>query len=311
MSDAPHRLIPGEEWQVEWLQADDLRYTEPFFDETLRRWRRLPANREAPRRLTPLRELAAGTGPAPDVIIFHVSRCGSTLLAQMLAALPHHTVLAEPPLFDEVLRLPRSRPATADAERVALLRGTVAALAQPHAATSRRLFVKLDSWHIFELPLVRRAFSRTPFLFLHRHPVEVLASLMRQTSVTLIRDTVRPEQMGLTREQRDALAPVEHAAAILGAFFRIAREHRSDLQSVDYTQLPAFVWEAMPGCTFDDAERAALIEASRRDAKNPGATFQPDSARKRAEAPPDLLAAAARWTLPHYEAFLAQSRCGA
>lgn len=307
----PFRLVPGAEPRVSWLASDGARYTEPFFDDTLRRLRRAPANRGRDLRATPLAELAALRGPEPDAIIFHVSRCGSTLLAQMLAAVPHHTVLAEPPLADEILRLPRVRPHTTDAERIAWLRGAVAALARPHAATSRRLFVKLDCWHLFEVPLVRRAFPRTPLLFLHRHPVEVLASLMRQPSLTLVRDTVRPEQMGLTREARDALPPVEHAAAILGAFFRTARENREALHVVDYDRLPAFVWEAMPGCVFDAAERALLAAAAGRDAKNPGAAFRPDSARKRAEAPPALLAAAERWTLPHYAAFLGQANCGA
>lgn len=305
MSEIPFRLVPGDEWRVSWLAADGERYTEPFFEDTVRRLRRRVENRGRALRTTPLAALAECDGPEPAAIIFHVSRCGSTLFAQMLAALPHHTVLAEAPLLDEILRLPRARPATTDAERIAWLRGAVAALARPHAGTSRRLFVKLDSWHIFELPLVRRAFPRTPLIFLHRHPVEVLASLMRMPSLTLVHDTVLPAQLGLTRAERDALRHEEHAAAALGAFFRAAHAHRAELHAVAYEQLPAFVWESLPGCAFNAAERAALAAAAQLDAKNPGEPFTPDSARKRAEATPELLAAADRWTLPAYRAFLA------
>ncbi len=315
MSEIPLHLVPGAEWRVAWLATDGQGYTEPFFDDTLRRLRRLPANRGGELRTTPLAALEGVEGREPDVIVFHVSRCGSTLFAQMLAALPQHTVLAEPPLADEILRLPRARAATTDAERIAWLRGAIASLARPHATASRRLFVKLDCWHIFDVPLVRRAFPRTPFIFLHRHPVEVLASLTRQPSMTLVRDTVLPEQLGLTRTERDALTPVEHAAAILGAFFRAAHEHRGQLHAVDYAQLPDFVWQALPGCAFDAGERALLAAAAQRDAKNPGESFRPDSARKRAAATPELLAAAERWTLPHYAAFSAATRghanCGA
>lgn len=315
MSEIPFRLVPGAEWRVSWLTADEERYTEPFFDDTLRRLRRRPENRGRDLPTTPLSELAEIHGPEPDAIVFHVSRCGSTLLAQMLAALPHHTVLAEPPLADEILRLPRVRLETTESERIAWLRGAIAALARPHAATSRRLFVKLDCWHIFELPLVRRAFPRTPLLFLHRHPLEVLASLLRQPSLTLVRDTVLPEQLALPRAERDALSPVEHAAAILGAFFRTAHAHRAQLHVVAYEQLPVFIWESLPGCTFDAAERTALAQAAQRDAKNPGATFQPDSARKRAAASPEVHAALEQWTLRHYQAFLAEpgvhASCGA
>ena len=314
MNEIPLRLVAGSGWRVSWLHADAQRYTEPFFEDTLQRLRRAPANRGGEPRVTPLAALAEFRGPEPDAIIFHVSRCGSTLVAQMLAALPHHTVLAEPPLADELLRLPLVRPETTDEERIALLRGAVAALARPHAATARRLFVKLDSWHLFELPLVRRAFPRTPCVLLHRHPVEVLVSLVRRPSLTLVRDTVRPEQLGLTRAERDALPPVAHAAAILGAFFRTALTHHDELLAVDYASLPQFVWTAWPGCCFDPAEREALAIAARRDAKNPAQDFQGDSTGKRAAATPELLAAAGRWTLPHYRAFLAravQASCGA
>jgi len=304
VTEIPFRLVAGAEWRVSWMAADLERYTEPFFDHTLRRLRRLPENRNRELRTTPLATLTEIEGREPHAIVFHISRCGSTLLAQMLAAVPHHTVLAEPPLADEILRLSRSRPATTDEERIAWLRGAIAALARPHAATSRRLFVKLDCWHIFDLPLVRRAFPHTPLLFVHRDPVEVLVSLQRMPSLTLVRDTVLPAQLGLARDQRDALTPIEHAAAILGAFFRTAQEHHRELVPVAYTQLPNFVFDSLPGCSFDPAERDTLAAAARRDAKSPGVTFAPDGARKRAEATPELLAAAARWTLPDYEAFL-------
>lgn len=313
VNEIPLRLV-ADGREVAWIATDGARYTEPFFETSLRQLCRRPENR-GELRTTPVTALAECTGPEPDAIVFHVSRCGSTLLSQMLAAVPHHTVLSEPPLADEVLRLPRARPEINDADRAVWLRGAIAALARPHAATSRRLFVKLDPWHIFELPLVRRAFPRAPFIFLHRHPIEVLASLSRMPSLTLVRDTVLPAQLGLSRAERDALSSLEHAAAILGAFFRAAHDQQNQLQAVDYTELPDFVWEALPGCVFDSNERALLAAAARCDAKNPGAHFQPDSARKRAEATPELLAAAERWALPHYAAFLATARsqpsCGA
>lgn len=305
MSEIPYRLQPGDECRVSWLAADSGRYTEPFFEDTLRRFRRMPVNRGRELPTTPAGELASRSGREPDVIVFHVSRCGSTLLAQMLAAVPHHTVLAEPPLVDDVLRLPRTRPATTDAERIAWLRGAVAALAAPHAATSRRLFVKLDAWHLFEVPLVRRAFPRTPLLVLHRDPIEVLVSLQRVPSLSLLPDTVLPEQLGLSRAERDRLSFVEHAAAVIGAYFRAAHEHRAALSAVAYEELPDFVWTRLPGCHFDEAERALMATAARRDAKQPHEGFQPDGTRKRAAASPELLAAAERWTLPAYRTFLA------
>lgn len=305
MNEIPFQLLPGPEPLVSWLHTDGARYTEPYFDESLHRLKSRPENQPDRRRITPLETLATCEGREPDAIIFHISRCGSTLLAQMLAALPHHTVLAEPPLVDAIIRLPRTAPRTTDDQRLAWLRGAVAALARPHAARARRLFVKLDCWHLFDWPLVRRAFPRTPLLFVHRNPVEVLASLLSRPSLTLVRDTVLPEQIGLTRAERDALTPTEHAAVIVGAFFRLATEAASELHPVAYEQMPDLVLHALPGVEFDSTERAVLIEASRRDAKNPARPFAPDAERKRREAGPAVWAAAERWALPRYHQFLA------
>ncbi len=310
MNSVPSRSIFGVNGpQVQWLAVDGARFTEPFFDETLRRLQRLPANARERRIVTPIHVLADSNTPAGVPLaglIFHVSRCGSTLIAQMLAALPSNIVISEAPVLDDILQAPRHDPRITDDERVAWLRGAVNALTQRRHPEEERAFVKLDCWSIFDLPVIRRAFPGVPLLFVHRHPVEVLVSLMRMPSMTLIRDTVTPEQLGLSSAERDALSREEHAAAILGALFREAGRHRAALVPVAYQQLPDLVWEGMPGCTFTHEDRALLQAASARDAKNPGQSFASDVADKRREASPALLSAAARWAEPHYARWLAE-----
>ncbi len=303
----PARLVRVEgATQVEWVFTDGLPFTEPFFEQTLARLTRTnPANRpdRRPRgALATLRHTASAVAPA--AIVFHVSRCGSTLVSQMLAALPSHIVVSEAPVLDDILRAPRHDPTVTDDDRIASLRGAIAAFAYPKTPHESRLFVKLDCWHIFHLPLVRRAFPGVPLVFVHRHPLEVLVSLMRMPSMTLVRDVVTPTQLGLTAVERDALAPEAHAAAILGAFFRAATGHRAALVPVAYEQLPGFIWESFPGRDFSPDERALLQAAGSRDAKNPGQRFTADSATKRREASPALLAACARWAQPAYQAWL-------
>lgn len=66
----------------------------------------------------------------PAGFIFHGSRCGSTLITQMLAALPQTIVLSEPPLVNEILTAHWRDPRITREQRIAWLRGAVYALAR-------------------------------------------------------------------------------------------------------------------------------------------------------------------------------------
>jgi hypothetical protein len=72
----------------------------------------------------------------------------------------------------------------------------VAALGQARAGESR-LFLKLDCWHVRDLPLFRRAFPDTPWVFLYREPVEVLVSHLRRRGVQMIPELVPSARLGL------------------------------------------------------------------------------------------------------------------
>lgn len=292
--------------QVEWIVTGGERFTEPFYCDTIRRLARgnRAVNADGVRRRTPLSTLSAiAPGPSPAAIIFHVSRCGSTLVSRMLAALPNHCVASEPPIVDDLLQTARHIPASTDEERIAWLRGAVAAIGAAHDGGGRQ-FLKVDCWQIFSLPLIQRAFPGVPLLFIHRHPVEVMVSLLAQPSLTLVRDVVTPAQLGLSLAERDALSPEEYAAAVLGAFFRMAAEHRAALVPVAYEQLPSFVWESMPGIAFTADEKAELQATAAVDAKNPNRPFTPDAQEKRRRASAAILEAFANRAEPHYQRWL-------
>ncbi|MFT4253419.1 MAG: hypothetical protein QM608_13125, partial [Caulobacter sp.] len=117
----PIALAPDED-AVDWAFFGARRLTESFFGQSVPPVRSSPLNRFA-RLRTPLSALEGLAGPAPDGLVFHMSRCGSTLVGRMLGAAEGATVLSEAAPIDAVVRadLPWAR-------RVALLRGVVAAL---------------------------------------------------------------------------------------------------------------------------------------------------------------------------------------
>ena len=278
--------------RILWQRSDGERFTDPFFEDTQRRLERAGFGRVD---ATALDEWSTTPDAWPPVtVILHVSRCGSTLLSRMLAAIETNLVISEARVIDAILRPGPGKPSAGIEERAVWLRHAAAAFAASQRRPPARLILKLDCWHIFELDTIRLAFPDSPLLFVHRSPLEVLVSLARRPSLTLVRDTVSPAEIGVTRAARDAMSQVELAAAILGAFFREAIRHRRHLVPVPYESLPAFAWTDFPGPALSPVEIQALKAVAGYDAKNPGETFAPDSDRKRAEATLEIREACAR-----------------
>ena len=109
---------------------------------------------------------------APVGIIFHVARCGSTLLSQSLKRLDGLVVYAEPQPVNEILAPPHKWPR---ADLVAALRTLGAAFAR-HARGPYVL--KLSSWNTLYCDIVAEAFPETPWVLSLRDPVEVGVSLL-------------------------------------------------------------------------------------------------------------------------------------
>src|SRR5258708_7122719 len=96
----------GELW-LDWCHIGQRRFTGPFFSDTIDRVLGDPAALLF-RHQTSIAQaqewLGAHPGLQPAGFIFHMSRCGSTLVSQMLAAMPANRVLAEAPAIQTVLQ---------------------------------------------------------------------------------------------------------------------------------------------------------------------------------------------------------------
>jgi hypothetical protein len=289
---------------VEWRWTDGITFDEPFFVQTIERALRTPFSLLF-RRETPLDDLDdLPDHLTPNGFVFHVSRCGSTLLTEMLAAVPEHLVLAEPIPVDNVLRAPA--PA---ADKVRWLRTIVSALGQRRRGDERAYILKLDSWNIFGLDVVRKAFPDVPWVFLSREPVEVLASHFQQRGAHMVPGAIDPRLFGLEPETITHMPPEEYCARVLAAICGAGVEHRDERGLfVDYRDLPdAFFTRILEhfGLDCTAAERAKMADATHFHAKNPHLFFADDRDAKLASASPALREAAERWVRPVYEELLA------
>lgn len=168
------------EWEVKWLNLENQRMIHPFFDETISLCRCIQKDKSLPDRISNpdfLCDAAASLeGLEPSAFIFHVSRCGSTLLSQVFTAPEENIVVAEAPLLDEILRADEIQPELSLTTIETWFRAALKCMGQKRNLTEKNYIVKLDSWHIHFYALLRSWFPATPFFFLYRKPEEVIAS---------------------------------------------------------------------------------------------------------------------------------------
>ena len=303
----PGTAKPGSDSpQVDWAHFGELRLVDPFFEQSIGAALRPPATLLFRHRCT-LDRLEAEFGAiAPQLppagFVFHLSRCGSTLLAQVLAASPRHRVLSEAPPIDQLLAhdaaagLPRPR-------RIARLRALINAFARRRFPEERRLFIKWDVWHTLHLDIIQEAFPDTPWIYLHRDPVEILVSQRRQRGNQFLPGVMNPLCFGIAPAELPTLDFDTYAARVLGASASAAVRalsrpgHRGI--AVDYSclrdSLSRLLSDHFRLSDCDAEEEAAMQAAAARNSKNPTTPFLTDAEAKRREADATLHSLADQW----------------
>ena len=279
---------------------------DPFMQETIAR---MPARESVVQVAREnLGRGTAGTGPAG--IVFHVARCGSTLVSQLLRQDAGLVVYAEPLPVNEIL-LPPAKWQRADV--VAALRSLGAAFAR-HA--QRPWVLKLTSWNTLFCDLVAEAFPSSPWALCLRDPLEVGVSLLRQPA-GWIWDGAAPaapfapliDPGGASRSRE------EYVARTFGALCEAAcRLDPACGTLVDYASLPSAVWERVAprfAQHVDAALRARMRDAAAMDSKAPvgrPARFAADAEAKRAAATDALKGAVDAFARPQLEALRRRQR---
>lgn len=288
------------QWQVDWCWFGDTRLHQPFFRDAVEDALRLPFN-QAFRRKTALSTLAdwqaCSPGLTPSAFIFHASRCGSTLVSQMLARLDNHIVISEPPPLDALLR--SDLPAV---ERRVAIKGLLSAYGQCRRGVEQRLVIKLDAWNIGELPLLRECFPETPWLFLYRDPLEIAVSHLRRPGVHMV-----PGMIGASvlDDESPFSGREDYIARRLGQLLAsgLAQCQAFGGWAVNYSELP----QAMAGrlaafFALDIEQRRQVFAAVGQHAKQPSQVFVGDGDDKRREASALLRERVERWAREPYEA---------
>lgn len=290
--------LSGTQPTVDWIYIGQNRFVEPFCHDTLKKLASKPFNRLF-RQQSELDLLLERGQTYPGLplkgIVFHMSRCGSTLLAQWLAALSDSVVLAEPEPLDTLLQWPQPY------SRGETLRALLAALGQPRRTGDRSLFLKTDCWHLLYLDRLLAAFPDTPWLFLYRNPLEVLASHQRIPGWQCV-----PESMAVhgLSTPKGFLPPLAYGAWVLGNLLESAKQamaRHSNGLLINYAELPAALENRIANHFGIDLSHRRLEElraVTKYHAKRPGIRFEAEE--KPATADSLILELSNRWLAKPY-----------
>ncbi|WP_309674908.1 sulfotransferase family protein, partial [Pseudomonas sp.] len=299
------RSSSARKWLVDWCWFGDTPLHQPFFRDAVEEALRLPFN-QAFRRETPLSTLVdwqmCSPGLAPSAFIFHASRCGSTLISQMLAQLDNHIVISDAPPLDALLRSD-----LADVERRAAIEGLLSAYGQRRLGVEQRLVIKLDAWNIGELPLLRECFPETPWLFLYRAPLEIAVSHLRRPGMHMVPGMIGASVLDddLPFEGRE-----DFIARRLGRLLQagLAQCRAFGGLAVNYSELPTVMAGRLADFFgLDDVQREQVFAAVGQHAKRPSDVFVGDSDDKRSEASVLLRERVGCWARAPYDALVAES----
>ncbi|WP_315819684.1 hypothetical protein [Paraflavitalea speifideaquila] len=216
----------------------------------------------------------------PAAFIFHVSRCGSTLLAQLLGLNEAHIVLAETPFLDELLRLPFQNKNVDGALLSRVFPAALQLYGQKRKGIEKHLFIKADSWHLCFYQQLRALYPTVPFILLYRKPGEVIHSQRRQRGMQSVQHVVEPEIFGFDRQVIDQYSLDEYMALVLERYFTIMLAISSvDAHSllVNYNEPILDTMQKIAGMTgiiLGEKELQQMEERSRFHAKYPNQVFQ-------------------------------------
>jgi hypothetical protein len=279
-----------------WSDFTNVPLEDPFFINGIMGRLFLPDPRFA---LSPLPVLLQAEevldGLKPDGFVFHMSACGSTLLMNVLRALPGMISLGEPNVLFNILTLSGAQ---SEDSVIELFRNCVIALGQRRLGDERHYVIKFGSATTVFLPLIVRAFPDVPRVFLYRDPVEVLVSNMKNPHQEwlFLPEVTGTDQITIT----EVNTPLETCALALKRTIEAFLDHGVGSHLIaNYTQFsPALIRSILDlfRIQVTQAEFDKMMSAaSDGHAHNQQVPFLPDAEDKQGKASPKLRQTAAKY----------------
>ncbi len=280
----PYKLIKrNQEYFFEWIFLGENRFKEPFFEETISKCRSLRENSKGLKVISHAQAVLEWSqqlnSVKPLAFIFHVSRCGSTMLSQALTESERNIVVPEIPVLDEILR----DPDMPEDLRMQLFMTVLKFLGQIRFPNQQHLILKMDSWHLMYLEQLRSYFPKLPFVILTREPEAVLKSHKRNRGMHMVPNLLPANMFGTTQDLPAPEKLDDYAAWVLKKYYLAIDQFRQTDKNMvvcDYKQGFEQIIKQYLEITNEhfNAEESKKINARlKKHSKNPEKTFSGDT----------------------------------
>lgn len=280
----PYKLIEKDnDVYFEWIYLADIKYAEPFFEETISKCKSHAYNSQSFKIVSTIENLIDWSKELISVelksLVFHVSRCGSTMLSQSLATSSENIMISEAPIIDEILRSD-----TFNLEKkAALLKAVIALLGQKRFPEQNNLIIKLDAWHIFNADFLRSVFPEIPFALLYRNPIEVLKSHQKRTGMHMVPNALPSHVFGISAKEIDEISFQQYGGLVLEKYFQgflNFYERDQNVTKLNYNEGMKNVIEkfiSFINVDYNSDELEKMYERLNKHSKNENAVFKGDS----------------------------------
>ena len=149
----------------------------------------------------------------PAGFVFHMSKCGSTLMAKVLDQPETQMIVKEAtPLHENLWQYLTNNwqnPVAPTAENLRLIRNLIQILGRPRLVNQESYFVRFRSWNIAFVEIIQQAFPDTPSLFIYRDPVKVMVSILNKPTTGLPRLNNSGAAAFITKRSREDLTKMD------------------------------------------------------------------------------------------------------
>lgn len=215
----------NNELKCRWEYFKGIEFTDPFFNETILKANCLKANSYYYRSVSDLNILTEWATIVdyvePTSFIFHISRCGSTLLSQTLGLHNEHIILSEVPFVDDLLKMLTIDEWLINVKYQAILKAAIKLYGRRNNTNKKRLFIKTDSWHLHYLPLFRLLYPSTLFLLLFRKPDEVLYSQQKKRGMHAVPGLISDSVLGIEPNNINVANFDGHMIKVLESYYTL------------------------------------------------------------------------------------------